>query len=36
MGKNLGGGEAGGKRSTKYVHDAVVGLGRGWGLEIRW
>ena len=35
MGKNLGGGEAGGKRSTKYVHDAVVGLGRGWGLEIR-
>ena len=25
-----------GKRSTKYVHEAVVGLGRGWGLEIRW
>ena len=23
------GGEAGGKRSTKYVHEAVVGLGRG-------
>lgn len=40
MGKNLGGGEGrggrGGKRSTKYVHEAVVGLGRGWGLEIRW
>lgn len=31
MGKNLGGGEGGqgGKRSTKYVHEAVVGLGRG-------
>ena len=31
MGKNLGGGVGwlGGKRSTKYVHEAVVGLGRG-------
>ena len=31
-----GEGRQGGKRSTKYVHEAVVGLGRGLGLEIRW